>query len=48
MYLNLTSQTIPQAVLIFAKYQYQAAFCADQEINTLACFTELMCDCEFK
>lgn len=48
MYLNLTPQSIPQSVLIFAKYQYQAAFCADQEINTLACFTELMCDCQFK
>ena len=48
MYANLTPQTVPQAVLIFAKYQYQAAFVADQEINTLACFTELMCDCQFK
>jgi DNA polymerase III delta prime subunit len=48
MYESLEPQTIPQAVLIFAKYQYQAAFVADQEINTLACFTELMCDCKFK
>ncbi len=48
MYESLESQSIPQAVLIFAKYQYQAAFVADQEINTLACFTELMCDCKFK
>mgnify|MGYP000979855377 CR=1 FL=1 len=48
MYESLEPQSIPQAVLIFAKYQYQAAFVADQEINTLACFTELMCDCKFK
>ena len=48
MYKSLEPQSIPQAVLIFAKYQYQAAFVADQEINTLACFTELMCDCKFK
>ena len=48
MYESLEPQSVPQAVLIFAKYQYQAAFVADQEINTLACFTELMCDCKFK
>ena len=48
MYDCLESSSVPQAVLIFSKYQYQAAFVADQEINTLACFTELMCDCKFK
>ena len=44
----LTPQTIPAAVLIVAKYQYQCAFCADQEINLLAALTEIMCECEFK
>lgn len=44
----LKSHSIPQAVLILAKYQYQAAFCADQEINLVACLTELMVDCEFE
>jgi DNA polymerase III delta prime subunit len=44
----LTPQTIPAAVLIVAKYQYQCAFVADQEINLLAALTELMCECEFK
>lgn len=48
MYSALEPQSIPQAVLILAKYQYQSAFVADQEINTLACFTEIMCDCKFK
>jgi DNA polymerase III delta prime subunit len=48
MYSVLEPSSIPQAVLIFAKYQYQAAFAVDQEINVLACFTELMCDCRFK
>ena len=48
MYSSLEPQSIPQAVLILAKYQYQSAFVADQEINTLACFTEIMCDCKFK
>lgn len=48
MYECLEPASIPQAVLILAKYQYQSAFVADQEINTLACFTEIMCDCKFK
>jgi len=48
MYTSLESSSIPQAVLIFAKYQYQSAFAVDPEINTLACLTELMCDCKFK
>jgi len=33
---------------VLAKYQYQAAFVADQEINMLACLTELMVECNFK
>jgi DNA polymerase III delta prime subunit len=40
-------QSIPQAVVIISKYQYQAAFVADQEINLVACLTELMVDCEY-
>jgi DNA polymerase III delta prime subunit len=48
LYEHLTPQTVPQMVLIIGKYQYQAAFVADQEINTLACLTEIMVDCEFK
>lgn len=39
--------SIPQAVVILSKYQYQAAFVADQEINMVACLTEIMVDCEF-
>ena len=37
--------SIPVAVLIIAKYQYQIAFVADQEINLLAALTEIMCEC---
>ena len=48
VYVSLTNNTIPAAVLVLAKYQYQAAFVADQEINMLACLTELMIECEFK
>jgi len=44
----LTPSSIPAAVLVIAKYQYQCAFVADQEINMLACLTELMVECEFK
>lgn len=40
-------EDVPQAVVILAKYQYQSAFVADQEINLVACFTELMVSCEF-
>jgi len=47
-YSSLTNSTVPAAVLIIAKYQYQAAFVADQEINMLACLTEIMVECEFK
>ena len=45
---SLVSSSIPAAVLILAKYQYQIAFVADQEINLLACLTEIMVECEFK
>ena len=44
----LSPQSIPAAVLVIAKYQYQCAFVADQEINLLAALTEIMCECEFK
>lgn len=40
-------ESIPQAVVIIARYQYQSAFVADQEINLVACLTELMVECEF-
>ena len=40
--------SIPQMVLILADYQYKQAFVADQEVNTVACLTELMVECEFK
>ncbi len=45
---NLSPQSIPAAVLVIAKYQYQCAFVADQEVNLLAALTEIMCECEFK
>jgi hypothetical protein len=48
LYTSLVPGSIPAAVLIIAKYQYQIAFVADQEINMLACLTEIMVECEFK
>jgi DNA polymerase III delta prime subunit len=45
---SLKPNSIPQLVLILAKYQYQTAFVADPEINLIACLTEIMVDCEFK
>jgi DNA polymerase III delta prime subunit len=40
--------SIPQLVLILGKYQYQAAFAADAEVNLAACMVEIMVDCEFE
>ena len=48
LYETLVVSSIPAAVLVLAKYQYQVAFVADQEINLLACLTEIMVECEFK
>jgi DNA polymerase III delta prime subunit len=48
LYEYLKPNSIPNAVLILAKYQYQAAFVADQEINLVACLTEFMVELEFK
>jgi DNA polymerase III delta prime subunit len=39
---------VPQLVLLLADYQYKSAFCADQEINLVACLTEIMASVEFK
>lgn len=44
----LKPESIPQLVLTLGDYQHKAAFVADQEINTMACLTELMGGCDFK
>lgn len=43
----ITKDTVPAAVLILGKYQYQQAFCLDSEINLVCALTELMVDCQF-
>jgi DNA polymerase III delta prime subunit len=48
LYEELIPSSIPSAVLVIAKYQYQGSFVADQEINLLAALTEIMCEVEFK
>ena len=48
LYDVLDGPSIAAAVLIIAKYQYQICFVADQEINLLACLTEIMCECNYK
>jgi DNA polymerase III delta prime subunit len=48
LYTTLDPKSIPQAILIIAGYQYKSAFVADQEINMIACLTEIMAGCKFK
>jgi DNA polymerase III delta prime subunit len=44
---HLDSSSIPLLVMILSRYQYQSAFVADQEINLIACLTEIMAECKF-
>jgi DNA polymerase III delta prime subunit len=48
LYDTIDHSTIPHAVVILGDYQYKSAFVADQEINLLACMTELMSQVKFK
>ena len=48
LYNFLDPKSIPQAILIIAGYQYKACFVSDQEINMVACLTEIMANCKFK
>ena len=48
LYEALDTKSVPQAILIIAGYQYKSAFVADQEINMVACLTEIMASCKFK
>ena len=47
LYSRFKKDSIPQAVLTIADYSYKAAFVADQEVNMVACLTEMMMNCEF-
>jgi len=48
LYEHLKPVAIPQTVITLADYQYKSAFAADQELNLVACLTELMVEGEFK
>ena len=48
LYNVLKPSSIPEAVLIIAKYMNSIPIVPDQEINLLACLTEIMMSCEFK
>ena len=43
----LVKSSVPALVLLLGRYQYQAAFSADAEINVMACLTEMMMELEF-
>lgn len=43
-----TTESVATLVLILAKYQYQAAFVSDHEVNLMACLTEIMIECKFQ
>ena len=44
----IEEQSVPQLILFLADYSYKAAFVADQEVNIVACLTEIMAECNFK
>jgi len=48
LYDNANASDIPQAVITIAEYSYKNAFCADREINLVACLTELMASVTWK
>ena len=43
----LKPNSVPQMIIHLADYSYKSAFVADQEVNLVACLTEIMADCEF-
>ena len=42
------NNSVPQAIIILSDYTYKSAFVADQEVNMVACMTELMMECKIK
>ena len=48
MYDYMDGSSIPHMVVVLGEYQYKSAFVADQEINMLACLTEIMARGKFK
>jgi DNA polymerase III delta prime subunit len=47
LYQYAKPNSIPNVVLILADYSYKSSFMSDKELNMVACFTELMGNCEW-
>jgi DNA polymerase III delta prime subunit len=45
---HLAPDSIPVAIILLGKYQYQAAYAVDKEINLMAFLTELLVECQVK
>ncbi len=45
---RMVPESVPQAILHLADYQYKSAMSADPEICLLACLVQLMIDCQWK
>tara|TARA_Y100000034_G_scaffold112397_1_gene146339 strand:- start:894 stop:1829 length:936 start_codon:yes stop_codon:yes gene_type:complete len=48
LYEFVDGSSIPHVVIVLGEYQYKSVFVADQEINMLACLTEIMARTKFK
>ena len=48
LFTKMENNSIPQAIIILSDYTYKSAFVADQEVNMVACMTELMMECKIK
>ena len=48
LYTKMENSSAPQAIIILSDYTYKSAFVADQEVNMVACLTELMMECKIK
>ena len=46
LFTRMENSSIPQAIIILSDYTYKSAFVADQEVNMVACMTELMMECK--
>jgi hypothetical protein len=44
----MPKSSIPNLVMIIAKYQYQNTFVANPDINLTACLVEISAECQFK
>ena len=48
LYDYMKPESIPNAVILLGEYQYKSAFVADQEVNLLACLTEMDNEISFR